>query len=236
MAARMRSLAAAFDEATRFPRIAVGNTVAILVHEVLHEIKWRQTSYEILCSSGAMEAVSKGEVDLALFHEESLEDDERGVQDGEDLSGDLEWVKLLEWQGVIVEPPRKPVQKVEEEPRWLLAWPPDTHAARLNARVWGESWDAYRGRLGPCLGSYVAALEAIRIGLPYMTIIPDIYLMPADWQSLTITYPSPVPGGWLIGLCRRSDRHRLQSILRRDVWERVRAKRQDREKGASVPR
>ncbi len=219
VAARMRNLAAAFGEAARFPRIAAGSTLAILVHEVLQEIQWEQSSYQILLrAAGAVDALRSGEIDLHLLHESSLERRPEG----------LEQIRLLEWSAVIVEPPQQPEQ--EEVTRHLLAWPADSHAARLNARVLGEEWQKARENPGPSLGSYVAALEAIRIGLPFKTVIPDIYLMPADWQTLKITdLSSIITTEWLIALFRGSDRQRLQRLLSSEDWRKVRAKRRCRE-------
>ena len=211
LAARMRNLASAFGEAARFPRIAAGSTLAILVHEVLQEIQWEQSSYQILLrAAGAVDALRSGEIDLHLLHESSLE---RKPED-------LEQVRLLEWTAVIVEPPQQPEQKGEVTRQWL-AWPSDSHAARLNARVLGEEWQKARENPGPSLGSYVAALEAIRIGLPFRTVIPDIYLRPGDWRTLKITYSSSMVREWLVGLYRRSDRQRLQGLLNLGIWGRL---------------
>lgn len=215
LAARMRNLAAAFSEAARFPRIAAGSSLAILIHEVLREIQWEQSSYQILLrAAGAVDALRSGEIDLHLLHESSLE----GKPD------DLEQVRLLEWTAVIVEPPQQP----EHEPvaRQWLTWPVGSHAARLNARVLGEEWQKARDNPGPSLGSYVAALEAIRIGLPFKMVIPDIYLMPGDWQTLKVTDLSSITTKeWLIALCRSTDWQRLQEFLERQVWEKICSRR-----------
>ncbi len=216
LAMRMRNLAAAFDEATRFPRIAAGSTIAILVHEVLHELGWEHSAYQILRSTGAVQAVCDKEVDIALLHESSLEHG----KGGQELPAELAMVKLLEWRAVMVEPPHPP-ERQETETRWLLSWPPATHAARLNARALGAAWEQSKANPGPHLGSYVAALEAIRIGLPFKTVIPDIYLMPADWQNLKVTDLSSMVKEWLVGLYRGCDRQRLQSLLSPHEWEKI---------------
>ncbi|MFO1430128.1 MAG: hypothetical protein U1F76_08320 [Candidatus Competibacteraceae bacterium] len=214
LATCMRSLADAFDQAARFPRIAAGNTLAILIHEVLQEIQWEQSSYQILLRAvGAVDALRSGEIDLHLLHESSLE---RRPED-------LEQVRLLEWTAVIVEPLQQP--EPEKMIRQWLAWPSDSHAARLNARVLGEEWRKASEHPGPSLGSYVAALEAIRIGLPFKMVVPDIYLMPGDRQALKMIHPSSMVKEWLVGLYRRSDQARLQSLIESRFWERVSGRR-----------
>jgi hypothetical protein len=200
-------------EESRFPRVACGRSLRLLLQEFILRLSLEATARLSFVRSGRSgDLLKEGVVDLLMAHKSRLE---------EMPSMHTETVELQQWRAVIV----RPKLRVDTSMA-AIQWQPGSHAQELSQSAAQLDRAYAKLRAGVRAESYLEALELVRRRLPLACVVPDIYLRNTDWTELDVSRFDAI-GDTLVAVFRAIDRDRLAALVDPSAWKSLTDRRRE---------